>query len=196
MIVIGQDSRPACVTLSSMSNTRSRRATPGCIALMISASALVGGVPAQAAADPGVRAVVAAQPAPAPKGPRPGNGVVIVRRGGSGPGVLTVDNGSAQDAYVTLARDGRAVLTLYVHNNAKASAKRIANGTYDLFFSTGSGWNADLKVFTADIAASRFDETFPYAAKGNRYDEWTVTLQPVVGGTAPTSSVDPGAVPG
>lgn len=70
----------------------------------------------------------------------------------------------------------------------------IQDGTYYLYFSTGSGWNGE--HFTVDDRNKRFDDAFPYETRATTYTGWSVTLHGVVGGTASASNVDPSQFPG
>lgn len=140
-------------------------------------------------------------PTPAPplalaeKGPRPANGAVIVRQGKRGGGVLNIDNGTEEDAYVTLARDGKAARAVYVRAGQKARLPGIADGDYQLFYATGSGWNVDVRDFTLNASYNQFDESFPYETTARKYTIWDVTLRAMIGGNARTSPVAPGTVP-
>lgn len=129
------------------------------------------------------------------RGPRPASGAVIVRRGGRGQGTLEVDNGTDRDAYVTMARGGKLALGVYVRNGETAKVTGIADGTYVIYFSSGTGWNSDLLAFTADKHNTKFDDTFDYVTTSTTRPGWKVTLQPSVGGNASTSDVSGTEIP-
>jgi hypothetical protein len=162
----------------------------------------VGVAPDAAAATVGTTATVSAAstvPAlisqPAAKGPRPANGAVLARRGARGEGTLDVDNGTDVDAYVTIARNGNLVLGMYVRGGEKARATDIADGTYMIYFSSGTGWNSDLLAFTADRQYTKFDEPFDYVTTRTTSAAWEVGLQPTVGGTAETTDISGADIP-
>jgi hypothetical protein len=140
-----------------------------------------------------------AAPAPGPSGPRPANGAVLVKRGKSGRGELAVDNGTDEDAFVTLSQGGKAVRGIYVRQSSNADLSGIADGTYDIFVAQGDGWNRELRRFTDSAEYSKFDETAPFTTArerdGIRYTRLSITLQPVANGNVSTEPVDPDAYP-
>ena len=143
--------------------------------------------------------VPAADPGPGPSGPRPDNGATIVERGKSGRGELAIDNGTDQDALVTLSMGGKAVRAVYVRASANTDLRGIADGTYDIFVAQGDGWNRELHRFTDSPDYSKFAETAPFKTEkesgGIRYTRLSITLQPVVNGNVSTEPVGPGAYP-
>ncbi|GAA4879587.1 hypothetical protein [Actinomycetospora straminea] len=152
------------------------------------------------ASPPGPAATTAAPapttPAlPGPKGPRPATGTVLVERGGTGSGQLTAENGGSTDAYVTLASGQQVVRGVYVRAGETATVTDVPDGTYEVYFATGTGWNEDIRGFTADRQATRYDDTFPFTTSSTQATTWTVTLTPVVGGNAQSSDLPPDAVP-
>lgn len=134
-------------------------------------------------------------PAPTPKGPRPATGAVIVEQGRSGNGELTAVNGGSTDAYVTLASGQQVIRGFYVRAGETATISDVPDGTYDIYFATGEGWNEDLRGFTAARQATRYDDPFTFTTTSTQFTTWTVTLTPVVGGNAPSSDLSPDAVP-
>jgi hypothetical protein len=147
------------------------------------------------AAGPG-----AAEPTPGPSGPRPDNGAVVVTRGTSGHGELAIENGTDQDALVTLALRGSAVRAVYVRSSSNTDLRGIPDGTYDIFVAQGDGWNRELRRFTEFPAYSKFDDPAPFQTVREtgaiRYTRLSITLQPVSGGSTSTVPVDPDAYPG
>lgn len=148
-------------------------------------------------ANPALSAAIT--PEPGPSGPRPANGAVVTKRGKAGRGELAVENGTDEDALLTLARDGQAVYAVYIRASADTELAGIADGDYEMFVTQGDGWNAELRRFTASPDYSRFDDPASFAtvreADGIRYTRLRITLQPVVGGTAATVPVDQNAYP-
>lgn len=133
-------------------------------------------------------------PAPTAQGPRPSNGQIFVQQN-NGEGELVVENGTSHDSYVTLAAGPVAASAVYVRAQETARIRGIADGDYTVYFASGNGWNSDLRRFTADVRAHRFEDTFAYSTTPTSSTEWTVTLQPVEGGTARTTTVPPDAIP-
>ena len=149
--------------------------------------------------EPTAAPVPAADPGPGPSGPRPENGATIVQRGKSGRGELAIDNGTDQDALVTLSTGGKAVRAVYVRASGNTDVRGIADGTYDIFVAQGDGWNRELRRFTASPDYSKFDDTAPFKTEkesgGIRYTRLSITLQPVANGNVSTEPVDPDAYP-
>lgn len=127
----------------------------------------------------------------------PGNslptGTVIKKRSAylQGDGELQISNGTSYDAVAKLIRDGASVLTVYIKANSTYTMKNISDGTYWLAFAQGTDWNATTQRFNRNAQASAFDETFEFETTATRYAGWEVTLNPVAGGTAQSSDVDP-----
>ncbi len=108
-----------------------------------------------------------------------------------GDGELQISNGTSYDAVAKLIRDGASVLTVYIKANSIYSIKNISDGTYWLAFAQGTDWNDTTQRFNRNAQASAFDETFEFETTATRSAVWEVTLNPVVGGTAQSSDVDP-----
>jgi len=112
-----------------------------------------------------------------------------------GDGTLEVKNGTNLDAVAKLIRGGSSVLTVYIKANSVYMIADISDGVYWLAFAQGLNWNSTTKKFQRNTQYSVFDETFDFiTTEDSRYYHYTafeVTLNPVVGGTAETSSVDP-----
>ena len=149
------------------------------------------------AANPALSAAVT--PGPGPSGPRPANGAVVTKREKAGKGELAIENGTDEDALLTLARDGRAVYAVYIRASGDAELTGIADGDYEMFVAQGDGWNDELRRFTASPDYTRFDDPASFAtvreADAIRYTRLRITLQPVVGGNAGTDPVDPESYP-
>lgn len=139
-------------------------------------------------------------PAPTPLSEhRLGNGQLVTDQRRGGDGEFEVQNGTDQDAMVSLSQAGSAILGVYVTAGQTATVASIPDGVYDLFFNSGAGWDEQLKTFTRACEFSRFDEPAEFVttetADGIQYTIQTITLQPVVGGNADVSKVDPEAFP-
>lgn len=116
-----------------------------------------------------------------------------------GRGILTIDNGGSDDAVVTLTRGGRTAFSVYVRKSGTAKVRSISDGTYRMYFTTGSDWDSGSRSFTRDCSFSKFDDTAKYrttrTSSAIYYSTFRITLQPVIGGNASTSSVDPNSFP-
>ncbi|MGI9062448.1 MAG: hypothetical protein ACR2FQ_01305 [Pseudonocardiaceae bacterium] len=139
-------------------------------------------------------------PAPTPLSEhRLGNGQLATDQRGGGEGELEVENGTDQDAVVSLSQAGNTILGVYVTAGQTATAVGIPDGVYDLFYHSGAGWDEQLRTFTRACEFSRFDDPAEFftieTAGGIEYTIQELTLQPVVGGNAAVSQVDPEAFP-
>jgi len=126
------------------------------------------------------------------------NGTIIKKNNiyFNGDGELQIKNGSNLDAVGKLIIDGMSVFTVYIKSNNNYTIKGISDGVYWLAFSQGLGWNSTEKKFKQNVQYSVFDETFDFKIirENNKYYStiFEVTLHPILGGEAETSSVDPG----
>jgi hypothetical protein len=123
------------------------------------------------------------------------NGKVLVDNGSrNGLGQLTIQNGQDVDAVAVLTTsDNTTVFSVSIQAQQTYEIDSIRDGTYNLFFEIGNDWNDSAGTFNLDGSRERFDDPFSFqttpVAGGLQYQTYTVTLQPVAGGTASTSSV-------
>lgn len=112
-----------------------------------------------------------------------------------GDGKLYIKNGTSLDAVAKLIRGGSSVFTVYIKANSNYTITGVSDGIYWLAFAQGLDWDSITQKFRRNIQYSSFDETFDFTTTEDYqyiyYPEFEVTLHPVVGGTAETSSVDP-----
>lgn len=136
---------------------------------------------------------------PARRSRRLGNGAVLTSAIRGGRGGLTVKNGGSRDGVVTLVRGGRKAVSVYVRKKSTAKVADIKDGTYRVYFTTGADYDRGARAFTRDCGFSAFDDPLrfrtTYTASQVRWDNWTLTLNRVVGGNASTSDVDPDDFP-
>jgi hypothetical protein len=108
---------------------------------------------------------------------------------------LKTTDGLSSDAVVKL-RDmaGHAVLSFYVSAGGQATIDTVPEGVFTIEFATGKDFSPRCGDFLSDMASRRFTnvETFETQFQGNyRYTSvLEITLNPVVGGTAQTVSID------
>jgi hypothetical protein len=119
------------------------------------------------------------------------------RRGGRG--TLTVDNGGDSDAVITLARGKHPIVSVYVRKDKKYTVTGVGDGSYKVFFTGGVDWDGKARRFARKCAFQQFDDKLTFrttrTASEIRWSTWDISLQPVLGGTAPTSDVDPNDYP-
>jgi hypothetical protein len=130
---------------------------------------------------------------------RPSNGQFVRQGSRTGRGELTIDNGGGRDAVITLAVGKRPAFAVYVRKGAKHTVTGIRDGTYHVFFTSGTDWDLKARAFGRGCSFDRFDDSMKFettqTATQTEWSTWTITLQPVVGGNAPTSEVDPDDFP-
>jgi hypothetical protein len=133
------------------------------------------------------------------QGGRPSNGQFIRKGSRTGRGELTVENGGQRDAVITLALGKRPAFAIYVRKGAKHTVTGIQDGSYRVFYTSGSGWDLKARAFGRDCSFDRFDDSLGFetiqAGIQTRWSTWTIKLQPVAGGNASTSEVDPADFP-
>ena len=56
---------------------------------------------------------------------------------------------------------------------------------------SGSNWDTVNNKFLTNPSGEAFDDNFNFETSADQYTRYTLTLNPVVGGTATTSSIDP-----
>lgn len=128
---------------------------------------------------------------------RPFTGVLQQDLGG-GLGELSVENGSAHDHLLVITTDTepvQAAARLYIRAGESLKVAGLPDGVYRLYFSAGEAWDGDERRFTQAASFGRFQDTFAYSTTATQYTTWSVTLHPVVGGTAETETVAPGEFP-
>lgn len=166
------------------------------------ATALPGldAVRSSAAAFGGAGTVLSeALPAPEPLADRRLENGTVLNDPGSGNGELEIENGTDRDAAITLAQAGQAVGSIYVAGGANAVLSGVPDGTFELFFTSGTDWDEAARAFTRSCTFERFESPAVFStaeiAGGIEYTVYSATLQPVAGGTARTSPVPPESFP-
>lgn len=134
---------------------------------------------------------------------RPASGEVIVDRirNDSYRGKLTVENGLTADAFIKILRDDRLILSFYVRGSQKSTIHNIPDGTYQIIYCTGFGWDRSKNDFSRDRKAKKHDSLFEYRTsvsneysvdkliKNYKYTTWSITLHAVQHGNAETSEI-------
>ncbi|MFB9880439.1 hypothetical protein ACFFMN_21050 [Planobispora siamensis] len=117
----------------------------------------------------------------------------------TGRGSLKVDNGGDYDAFVVVLRGKKRVVSFYVRKKGKATISGIRDGKYKVYYSTGTDWDAKRKAFTRSCDFTQFGKTVPYKTTYSgayiRWNNWTITLHSVKGGTVASKPVKPGDFP-
>ena len=133
-------------------------------------------------------------------GSRPPNGKLLRAGNTGGRSELTIGNGGSTDAVVTLSKSGKPVISVYVRKDKRYTVKSVPDGSYSVFFTGGSGWDGTARAFGRDCAFSRFEDPLKFRTTrddfgGLHWVNFTITLQPVAGGTARMEDVNPDDFP-
>ena len=132
-------------------------------------------------------------------GPRPSNGTYIRDRNRGGRSELAIENGGSADALVTLSRGGKPAISVYVRKGKSYTVRNVSDGSYAVFFGGGSTWDDAARGFGRNCTFSRFQDPLKFRttrdARGIYWQNFRITLQPVIGGTARTDDVDPNDFP-
>ena len=107
-----------------------------------------------------------------------------------GDGELEIDNGTNSDALAKLITGGTSIYSVYIKANTNYTIKNITDGTYWLIFSLGNDWNSATKTFNQSTGYSSFADTFDFTTTDTEYTTYSVSLNPVEGGTAQLNDVD------
>jgi len=131
---------------------------------------------------------------------RPSNGKLLRAGKLDGRSNFTIDNGGTNDAVVSLSKGKRKpAVSVYVRKDKKYTVEGVPDGSYTVFFTGGADWDGTARAFGRNCAFQRFDPTLKFhttqTATGVFWTDRTITLHPVVGGTASTTDVDPDAFP-
>ncbi|MEW6225627.1 MAG: CARDB domain-containing protein [Chloroflexota bacterium] len=134
---------------------------------------------------------------------RPANGKVLINKLGGGMGRLKITNGGDRDGVVILAKTSapkKSLLAVYVRAGKSTTIRGIRDGTYVVYFTLGRRWDAYSRRFTADQEKRRFIDPIRFKTTrisgGTRYTIWTISLEAVPGGNAPTDPIGDPDFPG
>jgi hypothetical protein len=122
---------------------------------------------------------------------RPGNGRILYDRADGGRGTLKIKNGTSKDGVVTLVKGRTKAVSLYIRAHSSASVKDVRDGTYRVYFTTGYRFSVSKGRFTRGPSYQRFNDRLKFVTTSTSYSIWTLTLNPVKGGNARTSPVNP-----
>ncbi len=121
------------------------------------------------------------------------NGARIVRVRHPGRSYLRVENGTDADASVMLVRPvTRGVVAgMFVRAGANAVLRGVPQGTWQVQFRLGHGWQRAKRAFCDRVEDSRFADLMQFAelrnvaeAGGSTVRSYSITLEPVAGGNA------------
>ncbi len=181
-----------------MTPTTRTAARTGVLAALVLAVGLLATPPvaaqsSAAPAPPGIVTLVPAAASTASATSRPANGTILYSKIRGGPGMLTIKNGPSQDGVVTLMLGRSKAFSVYVRARSNATVRNIKDGTYTVYFTTGSAFSFSVSKgrFTRGAAYRRFDNRLRFVSSPQYYTIWTITLYPVKRGNAPTTPISP-----
>ena len=71
----------------------------------------------------------------------------------------------------------------------------IADGNYDVYFASGVSWDGKRNTFSRNCGFSAFEQKMKFTSGGGQYTRYTITLNPVAGGNAPSKDINPDDFP-
>ncbi len=170
-------------------------ATPPVAAQSSAAPAPPGIVTLVPSATPGQPGTVTLVPAAATASAtsRPANGTILYSKIRGGPGRLTIKNGLSKDGVVTLVLGRSKAFSVYVRARSNTTVRNIKDGTYIIYFTTGStfSFSAPKGRFTRGATYWRFNNRLRFVSSPQYYTIWTITLHQVKGGNAPATQISP-----
>jgi hypothetical protein len=114
--------------------------------------------------------------------------------GTAGYGVLEVQNGTSEDAVLSLydSSTDETARDVYVQARHSVRMNGIPEGNYRLAYTAGLDWDGR-DAFRCDPDYAQFERDFVYTEEKNhenvQYHSITVTLQPVIGGNVRTRRI-------
>jgi len=126
---------------------------------------------------------------------RPHSGTILYAGITGGQGRLTIQNGLSQDGVVVLVRGHSKAIGVYVRAHASTTVHNIKDGTYTIDFTAGSLFRTCTGRFTSGASYWRFSNSLAFVTTPTEYTVWTLTLQPVPNGNAPTTQISPADFP-
>jgi len=126
-------------------------------------------------------------------------GTFVVKEMSGGKAKLKVENGLDLDAVVALClakEPNIPLIVVYIRSDGSYTIGGIKGGTYVLYFAVGKDWDNEAKKFLTDASYELFDDEFKFISRSSKYSKWTVTLHPIVGGTAGTEPLSEDEFPG
>ncbi len=125
---------------------------------------------------------------------RPPNGTILYAGISGGLGTLTIKNGPSQDGVVTLVQGTSKAISVYVRASSSTTVGNIKDGTYTIYYTTGSLFSVCEGRFTREATYWRFNDRLPFVPPPS-YTVATLTLYAVTDGNAPTTQIPPGDYP-
>ncbi len=116
-------------------------------------------------AAPGTVTLVPAATATASATSRPPNGMILYSRIRGGQGILTIKNGLSQDGVVTLVLGRSKAISVYVRARSNTTVRNIKDGTYTIYFTTGSLFSVSRGRFSRGATYWRFNNRLRFVPR-------------------------------
>ena len=126
---------------------------------------------------------------------RPHSGTILYDGISGGLGQLTIKNHLSQDGVVVLVRGRSKAIGVYIRARSDTTVGNIKDGTYTIYFTTGSRFSVCQGRFTRGASYWRFNVHATFVTAPPQYTVATLTLYAVSGGNAPTTQINPGNFP-
>ncbi|SDI27690.1 hypothetical protein [Nonomuraea jiangxiensis] len=168
------------------------RLRTGVIAAAVLAGGLLTATPAGASTVSGQSAATSVTlSAETAAAARPSNGRILYHRFAGGPNRLKIKNGTSRDGVVALVKGKSKAISIYVRAKSTATIKDVRDGTYRIYFTTGTQFSVSKGRFGRGAVYQRFDDQVRFRSSATQYTIYTLTLNPVRGGNAHSSAVNP-----
>jgi hypothetical protein len=96
---------------------------------------------------------------------------------------------------VVIVRGHSKAIGVYVRAHASTTVQNVKDGTYTVDFTAGSLFHTCTGRFTSGASYWRFSKSLAFVTTATEYTLWTLTLQPVPNGNAPTTQISPADFP-
>ncbi|WP_152365089.1 hypothetical protein [Microlunatus speluncae] len=124
-----------------------------------------------------------------PKGKkrRADNGEIVERNGSRGYNLLQIKNDTKEDVVIAAVTKNpkKPMASIYVRAGKDATLEGLAAKKYTVYYKSGTDWDDDKRTFTRSCAFSKFRQSFTPESN------WSIELQPRLGGNAPTDDTEP-----
>lgn len=131
---------------------------------------------------------------------RPASGTLLVKSANGGYCTLTINNGyTDRDAVIILSSTSnpkKPLLTIYIRKGEKTKKIKVKDGSYFIYYTTGTSFDSASKKFLTNPYYSRFDDTLVCTTHKTYYQttwtDYTLTLSATNGNATetPVEAVD------
>lgn len=123
---------------------------------------------------------------------RPATGTLLVKAANGGYCSVTISNGNEdRDAifvFCSTSNPSKPLLTVFVRAGEKTKKIKIKNGTYNIYYSVGTDYDAGSRQFLTDADHRVFDQTMPCSGSRRQWTDYTLKIY-ADSGNASTSPV-------